>query len=543
MAGQRVLGLVLAGGAGKRLAPLTADRAKPAVPFGGLYRLVDFTLSNLVNAGCQRICVLTQYKSHSLDRHLITTWRLSSLLDNYVTPVPAQQRLRPALANGLCGCDLPVTQPHLRRPARHRDGLRGRSRVPDGPEADDQAHLAWGAGATVATVPVPRMEATESAWRRPGRMATASRHSWKDPADPPVCPGQRDSAFASMGNYVFDSDVLVEALTKDAADDNSQHAMGGDIMPMLVRARAAHVYDFAENKVPGAEAGDLGYWRDVGTLDSYFDAHMDLCAAHPVFNLYNDRWPILTQGPPQPPAKFVHNDGDRVGRAINSVISNGVIVSGGLVRNSVLSPGARVDSWARVERSVLLHDTRVNRHAVVENAILDKNVVVLEGATVGVDKEHDRARGFVVSEGGVTVVGKGQLVTPLPPAPSAGQRRRLEQLERGGQLIGPGCPAGHPRPVAASWGGGRSALDPALGPAAGRPASALPPFPSFQATGLACRAFRIRLDTARQGRRPRRRGRSRTPPRTVSSRSLAGISAARSGPRPPLTRMRTASAR
>jgi glucose-1-phosphate adenylyltransferase len=215
-----------------------------------------------------------------------------------------------------------------------------------------------------------------------------------------------------MGNYVFDSDVLVEVLKKDAADDGSRHSMGGDIIPMLVRERAAHVYDFLQNKVPGASAHDRGYWREVGTLDSYFDAHMDLCAVHPVFNLYNDRWPILTQVPCQPPAKFVHDDGDRVGQAINSVISNGVIVSGGLVRNSVLSPGARVDSWSRVNRAVILHNSRVSRRAVVENAILDKNVVVLEGATVGVDKDHDRARGLVVSSGGITVVGKGQVVTP-----------------------------------------------------------------------------------------------------------------------------------
>jgi glucose-1-phosphate adenylyltransferase len=180
---------------------------------------------------------------------------------------------------------------------------------------------------------------------------------------------------------------------------------------MLVHERAAHVYDFLQNKVPGADARELGYWRDVGTLDSYFDAHMDLCAVHPVFNLYNDRWPILTQVPSQPPAKFVHDDGDRVGRAINSVVSNGVIVCG-LVRDAVLSPGARVDSWARVERAVILHNTRVSRQAVVKNAILDKNVVVPEGATVGVDKEHDRARGFVVSSGGITVVGKGQVVAP-----------------------------------------------------------------------------------------------------------------------------------
>jgi glucose-1-phosphate adenylyltransferase len=215
-----------------------------------------------------------------------------------------------------------------------------------------------------------------------------------------------------MGNYVFDTNVLVEALKKDAADDGSRHDMGGDIIPMLVRERSAHVYDFLQNEVPGAEPRDFAYWRDVGTLDSYFEAHMDLCAVHPVFNLYNAEWPILTQVPSQPPAKFVHDTGDRVGRAINSIISNGVIVSGGLVRDSVLSPGVRVDSWARVERAVLLHNTRVSRHAVVQNAILDKNVVVPEGAVVGVDKDYDRARGFAVSSAGITVVGKGQVVPP-----------------------------------------------------------------------------------------------------------------------------------
>ena len=226
-------------------------------------------------------------------------------------------------------------------------------------------------------------------------------------------PGQPDQAYASMGNYVFSTDVLVDALRQDAADAGSRHDMGGDIIPMLVSQRAAQVYDFLDNEVPGETERDRGYWRDVGTLDSYFDAQMDLCAVHPIFNLYNDQWPILTQVPSQPPAKFVHdNDGDRVGRAINSLVSNGVIVSGGLVRESVLSPGVRVNSWATVERSVVLHNTRIGRHAVVRDAILDKNVVVPEGAEVGVDKEHDRARGFAVSEGGVTVVGKGQRVTP-----------------------------------------------------------------------------------------------------------------------------------
>ncbi len=412
MAGQRILGIVLAGGAGKRLAPLTADRAKSAVPFGGFYRLVDFALSNLVNGGLRRICVLTQYKSHSLDRHITTTWRLSSLLDSYVTPVPAQQRLGPRWETGSADAIYQSLnliyddQPDL-------VAVFGADHVyrMDPAQMIDR-HTAWGAGVTVAAIPVPRREATDFGVVRTAPDGHRIEAFLEKPADPPGRPGRPDEAFASMGNYVFDTDVLVGALRKDADDDGSRHSMGGDIIPMLTREGAAHVYDFLQNKVPGADLRDLGYWREVGTLDSYFDAHMDLCAVHPVFNLYNDRWPILTYVPPQPPAKFVHDEGDRVGRAINSVISNGVIVSGGLVRSSVLSPGVRVDSWARLDRSVILHGSRVGRHAVVENAILDKNVVVMEGAAVGVDKEHDQARGFVVSSGGVTVVGKGQVVPP-----------------------------------------------------------------------------------------------------------------------------------
>jgi glucose-1-phosphate adenylyltransferase len=411
VAGQRVLGIVLAGGPGKRLAPLTEARAKSAVPFGGLYRVVDFALSNLVNAGIRRICVLTQYKSHSLNRHVSTTWRLSSLLGNHVTPVPAQQRLGPHWQVGSADAiHQSLHLIHADRPdiaavlgADHVYRMDPRQMI--------EAHTAWGAGVTVAAIPVPRRQAAHFGVLQTAPDGHRIEAFAEKPADPPGRPGQPDQALACMGNYVFDTEVLVEALTKDAADDASRHSMGGDIIPLLVRDRAAHAYDFLQNKVPGADAREVGYWREVGTLDAYFDAHMDLCAAHPVFSLYNDRWPILTQVPALPPA-FVRDDGNRAGRAVNSVVSNGVIVSGGLVRSSVLSPGARVDSRARVDRAVILHDSRVGRRAVIQDAILDKNVVVAEGATVGVDKQHDRARGFVVSSGGITVVGKGQVVMP-----------------------------------------------------------------------------------------------------------------------------------
>jgi glucose-1-phosphate adenylyltransferase len=405
----RILGIVLAGGAGKRLAPLTEDRAKPAVPFGGLYRLVDFALSNLVNSGFRRICVLTQYKSHSLDRHITTTWRLSSLLGNYVTPVPAQQRLGPHWYTG--SADAIYQSLNLIFDDKPDIvAVFGADHVfrMDPMQMIDQ-HVACGAGVTVAALPVPRPEARAFGVIKTAGDGRTIEAFLEKPADPPPMPGHDDLAFASMGIYVFTTSVLVDALRQDSADAGSRHDMGGDIVPLLVKEGTAQVYDFLQNKVPGAEERDAGYWRDVGTLDSYFDAHMDLCAVHPVFNLYNDRWPILTHVPSQPPAKFVHDSGDRVGRAINSVVSNGVIVSGGLVRAAVLSPGVRVNSWSRVERAVV-DNTRIGRHAVVENAILDKNVEVPEGAVVGVDKEHDKARGFVVSEGGITVVGKGQLV-------------------------------------------------------------------------------------------------------------------------------------
>jgi len=401
MADTNVLGIVLAGGEGKRLSPLTLDRAKPAVPFGGLYRLIDFALSNLVNAGVLRIAVLTQYKSHSLDRHITTTWRMSSLLANYVTPVPAQQRLGPQWYTGSADAIYQsLNLIHDEKPdlvivfgADHVYRMDPRQMIAQ--------HIDSGAGATVAGIPVPRKEASAFGVIKTASDGQQVEAFLEKPSDPPGLPGRPDETFVSMGNYLFSADVLVEALRKDAADESSKHDMGGNIMPMMVDRGMAQVYDFQRNEVPGADPADAGYWRDVGTLDSYYDAHMDLCAVVPVFNLYNSQWPILTHIPPHPPAKFVHEDGERVGHAVNSVVSNGVIVSGALVRESVLSPGARIEDYAIVERSVIMDNTVVAANAVVQNAIIDKDVVVPEGAQVGVDKDHDRARGFVVSDGGV----------------------------------------------------------------------------------------------------------------------------------------------
>ena len=410
MGRQKVLGLVLAGGAGTRLWPLTASRATSAVPFGGLYRVVDFALSNLVNGGLQHIYVLTQYKSHSLNKHITTTWRLSTLLDNYVTPVPAQQRLGPRWQAGSADAIYEsLNLIHSDRPdlvvvvgADHVYRLDPRQMI--------EAHLSWGAGATVAALPIPKPAATDFGVAQTAPDGHLIEMFLEKPSHLPGRLGSRTRSWYPWASTCSRPTCWWRRCTRTRTTGTAWHSIGGDIIPKLVRERTAHVYDFRQNTVPGAEPGDAGYWREVGTLDSYFDAHMDLCTIHPAFNLYNHRWPILTHVQQDPPAKFVHDDVGRVGRAIDSVVSNGVIVSGGLVRNSVLSPGVRVDSSARVNRAVLLHNAHVSRCAVVENAILDKNVVVEQGATVGVDKNHDRTRGLAVSKGGITVVGKGQVV-------------------------------------------------------------------------------------------------------------------------------------
>ena len=410
MAQRGVLGMVLAGGAGKRLWPLTADRAKPAVPFGGIYRLVDFVLSNLVNADYLRVVVLTQYKSHSLDRHISLTWRMSSLLGNYVTPVPAQQRLGPRWFSG--SADAIYQSLNLvydEQPAYVV--VFGADHVYRmDPSQMVEQHIASGAGVTVAGVRVPRDQATAFGVieTRDGRTIDAFLEK---PAEPPGLPDDPTMSYASMGNYVFSTDVLLDAVRRDAYDEGSVHDMGGNVIPSLVADGAAHVYDFADNDVPGATDRDRGYWRDVGTIDQYYDAHLDLVSVLPVFNLYNRRWPILTNTPPLPPAKFVHDEPGRTGHAIESLVSPGCIVSGGEVRQSVLSPGVYVHSRAVVEGAVLLNGVDVGRGAHLRRVIVDKGVTIPPGTRIGVDHDEDRARGFHVSDAGVVVLGKGQKVS------------------------------------------------------------------------------------------------------------------------------------
>jgi len=408
MAKPKVLGIVLAGGEGKRLWPLTADRAKPAVPFGGNFRLIDFVLSNLVNAGYLKICVLTQYKSHSLDRHITTTWRMSQMIGNYITPVPAQQRLGPRWYTGSADA---ILQSLNLVYDEHPDYLVvfGADHVYRMDPAQMVAdHIATGAEATVAGIRVPRREATAFGVIKTAEDGVKIAGFLEKPADPPSVPDDPDVAYASMGNYVFTTSSLIEALKIDAADESSIHDMGGNIIPMFVNRGSAHVYDFARNDIPGATARDRGYWRDVGTLDAYMDAHMDLVSLEPIFNLYNREWPILSFPATLPPAKFVEN-----GTARDSMIGTGTIVSGATVVGSVVSDDVRIGTGSRVEGSVILPGVRIGQNAVVRHSILDKNVIVPDGAKVGVDVELDSDL-YTVSPGGITVVGKGVTIGKGP---------------------------------------------------------------------------------------------------------------------------------
>lgn len=409
MAGNpHVIAMVLAGGEGKRLFPLTRDRAKPAVPFAGSYRIIDFVLSNLVNGFFRRIAVLTQYKSHSLDRHLAQTWRLSPLLGSYVAPSPAQMRRGPHWYAG--SADAIYQNMNLitdERPdyvlvfgADHIYRMDPRQML--------DHHMETGATATVAAIPVPIAEASAFGVIESDSDDRIVRFHEKVPAPPPM-PGDPSRAFASMGNYIFTTEALVEAVHADAAQSSSRHDMGGDVIPALTEEGGAYVYDFARNQVPGQRGPERGYWRDIGTIDSYYEASMDLTAVEPVFNFYNRRWPIFTWNFPDPPAKFVHDDDRRRGRAVDSIVANGCIVSGGKVRRSILSPRVRVNSFSEVSDSILFNEVTVGRGAVVRRAVVDKQVDIPEGFQIGVDPAADAER-FTVSPQGVVVIGKGDLL-------------------------------------------------------------------------------------------------------------------------------------
>jgi glucose-1-phosphate adenylyltransferase len=404
---KKVFGIILAGGEGKRLMPLTMDRAKPAVPFGGQYRLIDFAISNLINSGLRQVVVLTQYKSHSLDRHVSQNWRMSSLLDSYVASVPAQQRLGKRWFSGSADAILQsLNLINDEKPdivvvigADHVYRMDFKQMV--------DAHIASGASATVAGIRQPLALASQFGVTDADPETGRIRDFLEKPSDPAGLADSPGEVLVSMGNYVFDTDALIAAVEADGESASSGHDMGGDIVPYFVGRGEAGYYDMKQNDVPGSSPRDRSYWRDVGTIDSYFDAHMDLISTLPIFNLYNTAWPIRTQTVNTPPAKFVRDAVGRIGNAIDSIVSAGSVLSGTHLERSVVGVGTIASGGSTITNSVLLDGVQLGLGARVHRAVLDKNVILEDGATVGVDRERDLERGFTVTDSGITVVGKG----------------------------------------------------------------------------------------------------------------------------------------
>lgn len=408
---KKVFGIILAGGEGKRLMPLTADRAKPAVPFGGQYRLIDFAISNLINSGLRQVVVLTQYKSHSLDRHVSQNWRMSALLDSYVTSVPAQQRLGKRWFSGSADAILQsLNLINDEKPdivvvigADHVYRMDFQQMI--------DAHIASGAPATVAGIRQPIALASQFGVIDADPDTGRIRDFLEKPADPVGLADSPNEVLVSMGNYVFDADALVAAVEADGESASSGHDMGGDIIPYFVQRGEAGYYDMKQNDVPGSSPRDRSYWRDVGTIDSYFDAHMDLISTLPIFNLYNTDWPIRTQNVNMPPAKFVRDAVGRIGNAIDSIVAAGSVLSGTHIERSVIGLRGVALGGSTITDSVLLDNVQMGLGSRVRRAVLDKNVILEEGATVGVDRERDLERGFTVTDSGITVVGKGVRIT------------------------------------------------------------------------------------------------------------------------------------
>jgi glucose-1-phosphate adenylyltransferase len=406
----KVIAMVLAGGEGKRLDPLTRERAKPAVPFGGRYRIIDFVLSNFANSGVLRMKVLTQYKSDSLNTHVMRAWRLSPMLNQYVDLVPAQMRTGQEWYRGSA------------------DAIYQNLNLITDEEPDDvfvfgsdhiyrmdvqqmlDFHRSTGAECTVAAIPMPIEECHQFGVitvNEQGRMIGFD----EKPKNPKPMPGNPKMSLVSMGNYLFKTEPLVREIVRDAGREESAHDFGKSIIANMFQKSAVYVYDFARNKVPGQGEKERGYWRDVGTIDTYFQVNMDLVDVDPVFNLYNDRWPIFTQAGDAPPAKFVFNDvpGKRVGHATDSLISEGCIVSGGAVHRSVLSPKVRVNSYCAVEECILFEGVSIGRHCRIKRAIIDKNVEIPPGTVIGHDPVEDKKR-FHITETGIVVIPKGMRI-------------------------------------------------------------------------------------------------------------------------------------
>ncbi|HXJ87737.1 MAG TPA: glucose-1-phosphate adenylyltransferase [Candidatus Binatia bacterium] len=410
----RVLGIVLAGGKGTRLYPLTRERAKPAVPFGGKYRIIDFVLSNFVNSGIYSIYVLTQFRSQSLLQHLSEGWQFGGMLkSNFITNVPAQMRSeKESWYQGTADAIfqninlIEQSDPHLVAifGADHiyRMNIAGMT----------DFHMTRDAEVTVAAIPVPRHHAVEFGVIEASADGRIMGFHEKNP-EAPTMPGDSNRVYASMGNYIFSTQTLLDLLNDDAKDPESHHDFGRDILPKLAGKAPMYAYNFEANRIPGEAEDSIPYWRDVGTIDAYYEANMDLNHVKPELNLYNREWPVRSTSYPDPPAKFVFDEEGRRGEALDSIVSGGCILSGGLVRKSVLGRAVRVHTGAQVEGCVIMDNCDIGRHAKLRRAILDKNVRIPENAEVGYDVEADRARGWHVTESGIVVIGRESSPVPM----------------------------------------------------------------------------------------------------------------------------------
>jgi glucose-1-phosphate adenylyltransferase len=416
----RILTMVLAGGEGRRLGPLTAERAKPAVPFGGRYRIIDIVLSNLVNSGLTRIKIITQYKSASLEEHIARAWRLSPMLDSYIETIPAQQRTGLSWFKGSADA-VWQTQHVIEDEKPELVAVFGGDHVYKMDVRPMLAeHLHHEADLTVAAIPVKKHEAREFGVIEvdaEGRIIAFHEKV----QDPPEMPGRPGMCLASMGNYIFGTQQLVRALNEDAKDETSKRDFGRDIVPRMVRqGQRCFVYDFKTNHVPGEdpEGATAAYWRDIGTVDAYFEAQMDLVSVKPAFNLYNPRWPIRTGTNHDPPAKFVFRDeaNARVGVATESLVSAGCIISGARINRSVLSNRCRINSFSSVDECVLFENVVIGRHARIRRAIIDKDVEIPAGTEIGYDLEADRKRGWSVTDSGIVIIPKR---AKLPESPGS----------------------------------------------------------------------------------------------------------------------------
>lgn len=411
----KLLAMILAGGEGRRLDPLTRDRAKPAVPFGGRYRIIDFVLSNFANSGILKMKVLVQYKSESLNTHVQRAWRLSAFLNEYVEIVPAQMRYGPKWFEGSADAiyqNLNIItdeEPEYTFVfgADHVYRMDVRQML--------QYHLDKKADLTVAAIPVPVEEAKDFGIIEVDAEGRMIGFVEKPKTPPRTIPGDPTRCLASMGNYLFTTKELVQEIVNDAGDPKSAHDFGKSIVTGMHARKNVFVYDFTTNEVPGQGVKERGYWRDVGNLDAYFQANMDLVAVDPIFSLYNDQWPIYTLHANAPPAKFVFNNAaeQRVGYATDSLISEGCIVSGTHVHRSILSPYVRLNSYSTIEDSIVFEKVSIGRHCRIRNAIVDKQVVIPAGTVIGYDREADKRR-FHVTESGIVVIPKGMRVEPGP---------------------------------------------------------------------------------------------------------------------------------